>query len=211
VSANQHERASGLGKKFYVNLLHIDSSITGEQSVSRQLTARIVEGLQKGSPDLNTTYRDLAKNPLPHHSLAHEAEHDRAAVAASLEEFLAADIVVIGAPMYNHGIPSQLKSWIDAFLVAGKTFRYGENGPVGLAGGKRVIIASARGGVYTDGPMSAHDFQETYLRDVFAFIGIPDVEFVRAEGVAMGPDARRDAIDAALRQADAAGNLLVAA
>jgi len=178
--------------------------------VSRQLTARIVDGLQ-GSPEMVTAYRDLAKNPLPHHSLSHEAEADRAAVAASLQEFLAADIVVIGAPMYNHGIPSQLKAWIDTFLVAGKTFSYTENGPQGLAGGKRVIIASARGGVYTDGPMASHDFQETYLRDVFSFIGIPDVEFVRAEGVAMGPDARQSAIDGALGRADAVSRVAVAA
>jgi FMN-dependent NADH-azoreductase len=194
-----------------MNRLHVDSSITGDQSVSRQLTARIVERLQTASPDLVTTYRDLAKDPLPHHALAHEAERDRIAVAASLDEFLAADIVVIGAPMYNHGIPSQLKAWIDTFLVAGKTFRYGESGAQGLAGGKRVIVASARGGVYSDGPMASHDYQETYLRDVFSFIGINNVEFVRAEGVAMGPDARRDAIDTALLQADAAGSLAAAA
>jgi FMN-dependent NADH-azoreductase len=198
-------------ERIVMNLLHIDSSITGEQSVSRRLTARIVEGLQKSSPETITTYRDLAKKPLPHHALAHEAEHDRAAVAASLEEFLAADVGVIGAPMYNHGIASQLKAWIDTFLVAGKTFRYGENGPQGLAAGKRVIVASARGGVYLDGPLASHDYQETYLRDVFAFIGISDIEFVRAEGVAMGPDARRDAIETALRQADAAGSLAAAA
>jgi FMN-dependent NADH-azoreductase len=194
-----------------MNVLHIDSSITGEQSVSRRLTARIVEGLRKGSPGLDATYRDLAKNPLPNHAIPHEAERDRDAVAASLEEFLGADVVVIGAPMYNFAIPSQLKAWIDSLLVAGKTFRYTESGVQGLAGRKRIIIASARGGVYSDGPMASHDYQETYLRDVFGFIGIPDVEFVRAEGVAMGPDARQHAIETALGQADAAGSLAVAA
>jgi FMN-dependent NADH-azoreductase len=194
-----------------MHLLHIDSSITGEQSVSRQLTARIVEGLRTESPAATLTYRDLAKNPLPHHLLSHQAERDQVASAASLQEFLDADIVVIGAPMYNFAIPSQLKAWIDSFLVAGKTFRYTENGPQGLLGPKRVIIASARGGVYSDGSMASHDHQETYLRDVFGFIGISDVEFVRAEGVGMGPDVRRHAIETALRQADALSSSAVAA
>jgi FMN-dependent NADH-azoreductase len=185
-----------------VKLLQVDSSITGDQSVSRQLTARIVDGLRQAAPEMTETYRDLAKEPLPHHSLAHEAERDRSAAAASLEEFLEADIVVIGAPMYNFGIPSQLKAWLDSVLIAGKTFRYSENGPVGLAGGKRVIIASSRGGAYSDGPMAPFDHQETYLRDVLGFIGITDVAFVRAEGLAMGDDVRRLAIEAAFAQAD---------
>jgi FMN-dependent NADH-azoreductase len=185
-----------------VNLLHIDSSITGEQSVSRQLSARIADGLRQATPELVTTYRDLAKDPLPHHSLAHAAERDRAAAAASLQEFLDADIVVIGAPMYNFAIPSQLKAWLDSVLIAGKTFQYGENGPQGLAGAKRVIVVSSRGGVYSAGPMASVDHQETYLRDVLRFIGITDLTFVRAEGLKMGDDARRQAIESALAQAD---------
>jgi FMN-dependent NADH-azoreductase len=170
--------------------------------VSRRLTARIVEGIRSGSPDATITYRDLAKDALPHHALPHKAERDRAAAAASLEEFLDADVVVIGAPMYNFAIPSQLKAWIDALLIAGKTFQYTESGPQGLAGGKRVIVASSRGGVYSDGPAASIDYQETYLRHVLSFIGITDVEFVRAEGLAMGADARQQAIEAALAQAD---------
>jgi FMN-dependent NADH-azoreductase len=193
-----------------MKFLHIDSSITGEQSVSRRLTARIVEGLRKRSPEMTATYRDLANDPLPHHAIPHETESDRAAAAASLEEFLEADIVVIGAPMYNFAIPSQLKAWIDSFLVAGKTFRYTEHGPEGLAGRKRVIVASSRGGVYSDGPMASHDHQEAYLRDVFGFIGIGDVQFVRAEGVAT-PDVREGAIETALRQADSLGTEAIAA
>ena len=119
--------------------------------------------------------------------------------AGALDEFLAADIVVIGAPMYNFTIPSQLKAWIDRILIAGKTFRYSEAGPVGLAGGKRVIIASSRGGLYAPGvPLEANDFQEPYLRAVFAFIGIEDVEIVRAEGLALGPEQRDAAVQAAL-------------
>lgn len=185
-----------------MKLLHIDSSITGDQSVSRQLTARIVEGLRRGSPEMTAIYRDLAKDPLPHFVLSHEVEHDSAAATASLEEFLDADVVVIGAPMYNFAIPSQLKAWIDTLLVAGKTFRYAESGPQGLAGGKRVIVASSRGGVYPDGPMAPTDHQETYLRQILGFIGIANVEIVRAEGVAKGPDARQQAIDSALGYAD---------
>ncbi len=182
-------------------ILHIDSSITGDQSVSRRLTARIVEGIRSGLPDSTITYRDLAKEALPHHALAHETERDRAAATDSLDEFLDADIVVIGAPMYNFAIPSQLKAWIDTLLIAGKTFQYGENGVQGLAGGKRVIVASSRGGVYSGGPLAWLD-QETYLRHILSFIGITDVEFVRAEGLAMGPDARQLAIETALAQAD---------
>jgi FMN-dependent NADH-azoreductase len=110
--------------------------------------------------------------------------------AGALDEFVAADAVVIGAPMYNFTIPSQLKAWIDRILIAGKTFRYSEAGPVGLAGGKRVIIASSRGGLYAPGmPFEANDFQEPYLRAVLAFIGIEDIEIVRAEGLALGRDA----------------------
>lgn len=186
-----------------MKLLHIDSSITGDQSVSRQVTGRIAQALRRASSRVTTTYRDLAGDPLPHHTLEHKDERDRAAAAASLEEFLDADVVVIGAPMYNFAIPSQLKAWIDALLVAGRTFKYTERGPQGLAGGKRVIVASSRGGVYSNAEMAALDHQETYLRDVFRFVGIPDVEFVRAEGVAMGADARQQAIESALAYADA--------
>jgi FMN-dependent NADH-azoreductase len=104
-----------------------------------------------------------------------------------MDQFLASDVIVIGAPMYNFSIPSQLKAWIDRIAVAGKTFRYGPNGPEGLAKGKKVVIASARGGAYGD--ESPADFQEPYLRHVFGFLGISDIEFVRAEGVAHGPEA----------------------
>ena len=112
-----------------------------------------------------------------------------------MEQFLAADVLVIGAPMYNFSIPSTLKAWIDRVAVAGKTFRYTENGPEGLAGGKKIIIASGRGGIHTDSPT---DFQEAYLRQVFGFLGVTDIEFVRAEGVAYSPQHRSDAIAGAL-------------
>jgi FMN-dependent NADH-azoreductase len=119
--------------------------------------------------------------------------------AAVLEEFLAADVVVIGAPMYNFGITSSLKTWIDRIAVAGKTFRYTANGPEGLAGGKRVIIASSRGGVYSHGaPAAGMDFQEPYLRALLGFLGVTDIEFVRAEGLAMSDDHKAQAVGGAI-------------
>ena len=121
-----------------------------------------------------------------------------AASAAILEDFLAADVVVIGAPMYNFAIPTQLRSWLDRILVREKTFRYTETGPQGLAAGKRVIVAIARGNLYGPGkPAQPMDFQEPYLRAVFGFIGITDVEFVRAEGVNIGPEQRKAALEGA--------------
>ena len=189
-------------------LLHIDSSILGGGSVSRTLSASIVAKLQGGEPNVSVTYRDLAAEPIPHLSglylaagQAGEAQHDPALQAdltlggAVLDEFLAADIVVIGLGFYNFGIPSQLKAWIDRLAVAGKTFRYTEKGAQGLAGGKRVILAIARGGYYGPGtPSASSEHAETYLRSVFAFFGIPRIEVVAAEGLAVGPDMRTAAI-----------------
>ncbi len=197
-----------------MKLLHIDSSISGANSVSRKLGARIVERLTARHPGLEVTYRDLIADPVPHHTAelwtakrtgaagpAHQADFD--AINATLEAFLAADIVVVGAPMYNFGIPSQLKAWMDCVMVAGRTFRYTAAGPEGLAGDKRLIIASARGGAYTPGsPMQALDYQETYLTSFFGFLGITNIEFVRAEGMAFGPDVATPAVEAALAQAD---------
>ncbi|MDE2307766.1 MAG: NAD(P)H-dependent oxidoreductase [Xanthomonadaceae bacterium] len=182
-----------------MKLLHIDSSALGSHSVSRQLTADIVAELKRHAPGLAASYRDLAAEPLPHWTPVADAA-DPAAVLGSrmLEEFLAADVVVIGAPMYNFAIASQLKAWIDRILVAGKTFRYTANGPEGLAGGKRVIVASSRGGFYgKDTAAAAMDFQEPYLRAAFAFIGIDDVEFVRAEGLAVSEQHKAEALKSA--------------
>lgn len=198
-----------------MKLLHVDSSILGQNSVSRILSAEIVAAERARHPGLEVTYRDLAAAPVGHLSGAHLAAfqgaapeaaglpEDIAAGQAALAEFLAADIVVVGAPMYNFGIASQLKAWIDRLAVAGQTFRYTETGPVGLAGGKRVIVASSRGGFYGAGtPNAALDHQETYLRGIFGFFGITDVTFIRAEGIAMGPEARATAIDAAKQTID---------
>lgn len=181
-----------------MKLLHIDSSVLGENSASRSMTAAIVARLRSEHPGIEVTRRDLAAQSLPHFTPVLAESHPCVARNGEiLDEFLAADIVVIGAPMYNFTIPTQLKAWIDRVLTAGKTFRYTENGPEGMAGGKRVIIASSRGGIYSEGPATAVDFQETYLRHVFGFIGIHDVEFVRAEGLNLGAEQR----EAALAQA----------
>ena len=195
-----------------MNLLHIDSSLLGEASASRQLSRSIVERLQREHPGLQATYRDLDAAPLPHWTGADLAASRQPANspdeplsasaktnAAVLQEFLDADIVVVGAPMYNLGVPSALKAWIDRISIAGVTFRYTEHGPEGLAGGKRVVIASTRGGLYAEGsPIAALDFQETYLRAVFAFLGVTDVQVVRAEGLALSPEHRQAALQAAL-------------
>ena len=172
-------------------ILKVDSSITGENSISRQLTAAIVEQLQHADPLAQVTYRDVVAAPLPHFVIGEEKNE-------SVEEFLMADTVVIGAPMYNFSVSSQLKAWIDQILVAGRTFRYTDTGVVGLAGPKRIIVAVSRGGFYrADTPMAAMEHLESYLRAVFAFIGL-EPEFVIAEGVQLGPDHRAKAIEEAL-------------
>ncbi len=196
-----------------MKLLHIDSSVLGPHSVSRQVSAAIVDRLKQAAPSLQVVYRDLSQAPLAHLSGSHlaaaqgapapaELGPDLAASAAALDEFLAADIVVIGAPMYNFTIPSQLKAWIDRILVAGKTFSYGANGPQGLAGGKRVILAISRGGYFGAGsPAASLEHLETYLRGVLAFMGITNPEFIIADGIQVGPDHREKALAGALQAA----------
>jgi FMN-dependent NADH-azoreductase len=193
-----------------MKLLHIDASIAGDHSVSRRVSAEIVEQLRRDAPDLAVTYRDLSAAPLPHLTLAHlpgvpavdGLEAEQAQSNAVLDEFLAADIVVIGAPMYNFSVPSQLKAWIDRVLVAGRTFRYTATGPEGLASAKRVIVALSRGGFYGAGsPAAAAEHVETYLRTVFGLIGVTNLEFVIAEGVQISPDHRQTALEAALKAA----------
>jgi len=193
-----------------MKLLHIDSSVFGENSASRNLTAAIVARLRAEHADIEVIRRDLAAQTLPHFTPVLENSHPCVARNAEiLDEFLSADIVVIGAPMYNFAIPTQLKAWIDRILAAGKTFRYTEAGPEGLAGGKRVIIASARGGIYSDAAGKASDFQEAYLRRVFEFIGVDNPEFVRAEGLNLGAAQRDAAMAKARRQIE--GEVRVAA
>ncbi|MGH6965522.1 MAG: FMN-dependent NADH-azoreductase [Phenylobacterium sp.] len=208
-----------------MNLLHVDSSILGDHSVSRQISAAAVASLRATIPGLNVVYRDLDATPAPHQSGAllaarglsaeqrnPDQTRDVAHADAILDEFLAADIVVIGVPMYNFGIPSQLKSWIDHLAVAGKTFQYSEGGVEGLAKGKRVILASSRGGFYgPDSPAASLQHQESYLRGFFGFIGITDVEVVGAEGVNISPDHKATALKAAVAQAGSLSEIRQAA
>lgn len=174
-----------------MKLLHLDSSALGGQSASRELSAAIVAGWRAAYPQSEVRYRDLDAQPLPHLTAAALAKTDPEAAAdaeGALRDFLDADVVVVGAPMYNFGVPSTLKAWIDRVAVAGRTFRYTAAGPEGLAGGKRVIVASSRGGAYGDA--SPADFQEAYLRQLFGFLGVRDIEFVRAEGLNLSPEYR---------------------
>ena len=190
-----------------MQLLHIDSSVLGSNSASRALSAEIVAKQVALHPGINVVYRDLAADAALHLSSAHLAAWQGGAIEDALlgadlakgggylDELLASDIVVIGAPMYNFSIPSQLKAWIDRVVVAGKTFRYGANGAEGLLKNKKVFIASSRGNVYVAGsPAAALEHHESYLTGVLSFIGLSDVTIVRAEGLAFGPEAKEAAM-----------------
>ena len=181
-----------------MKLLHLDSSILGANSVSRALSADIVAREKALHPGLQVTYRDLAADTELHLSGSHLAG---LAGNPYLDEVFAADIIVIGAPMYNFTVPSQLKAWIDRVLVAGKTFRYGDKGAEGLVAGKKVFIASSRGNIYSpESPAAGLEHHESYLKTVLGFIGLTDVTIVRAEGIAFGPEARAHAIAQAREQ-----------
>jgi FMN-dependent NADH-azoreductase len=190
-----------------MQLLHIDSSVLGPNSASRALSAEIVARQIALRPGLNVVRRDLAADAAFHLSSAHLAAWQGNAVedadlgadlakgGAYLDELSASDIIVIGAPMYNFSIPSQLKAWIDRVVVAGKTFRYGANGAEGLLKNRKVFIASSRGNVYAAGsPAAALEHHESYLTGVLSFIGLTDVTIVRAEGLAFGPEAKEAAM-----------------
>ena len=188
-----------------MKLLHLDSSILGDNSASRALSAAVVAQVRAHQPGVEVIHRDLSgAHALPHLDGSALAQADvvlAARAARVLEEFLAADVVVIGAPMYNFGIPSQLKAWIDRIAVAGKTFRYTAEGSQGLAGGKKVIVAATYGGMH---PVdSGRNFVEPYLRQVFAFLGIDDVEFANPEGLNISPEQRAYALEAANERIDA--------
>lgn len=182
-------------------ILVIDSAISGETSVSRTLVAEAVTALNAD----RVIYRDLGAEPVPHLTEATLAgvrgepstDAHRATRALSdqlLDELRAADVIVIGAPMYNFSIATSLRAWFDHVLRAGETFRYTEAGPEGLLTGKKAIVIESRGGLYSQGPAQAIDFQEPYLRHLLGFIGITDVAFVHAEKIGYGPEARAEAI-----------------
>ena len=179
-------------------LLVIESSARQQDSVSRQLTQQFLSQWQSAHPNDQVAVRDLAVNPVPHLDATllggwmkpadqrSETEQDALERSNTLtDELIAADVLVLGAPMYNFAIPSTLKAWFDHVLRAGVTFKYTETGPQGLLTGKRAFVLTARGGIYTG---SALDHQEPYVRQVLAFVGIHDVTFIHAEGLNMGGD-----------------------
>jgi FMN-dependent NADH-azoreductase len=201
-----------------MKLLHIDSSPLAANSVSRELTRRTVAQWQAAHPGTVVEHLDLALDA-PNHlnldslgfrlapdavGLTEVQKRENALSEKLVSQFLAADVVVVGAPMYNFSVPTQLKAWIDRIAQGGRTFRYTEQGPQGLAGGKTVIVASSRGGVYSTNPaLAGLDHQESYLATVFGFLGVTDLRFVRAEGVAMGEAAKAQALSAAEPQIQA--------
>jgi FMN-dependent NADH-azoreductase len=188
-------------------VLVLNSSASGPDSVSKQLVQATVDRLRSQNPGLRVVERDLGAHPVPHLTVETtpalrggeaETEAQRTAVAFSdalIEELKAADIVVIGAPMYNFGIPSTLKTWFDYVLRAGLTFKYSEAGPEGLLKGKRAIVVESRGGLYSSGPAQPLDSQEPHLRTLLGFIGISEIAFIRAEKLGYGPEAREQAIN----------------
>lgn len=191
-----------------MKILHIDSSTTGEDSVTRELTAAIVAHLQAKTPDAQVERLDLEANPVPHLDvvttgalrLPPEAQSDAMKAAAPaqlayLNQFMGADVAVIGAPMYNFSVPSQLKAWLDRLGVPGVSFTYSETGPKGLAGNTRVIIASSQGGMYEAGDAAEH--QESLLRVFFGFLGVTDLTIVRADKIGFGPEMRAASLAAA--------------
>ncbi len=197
-----------------MQLLHIDSAITGAQSVSRQLSRQVVDSWVAAHPGTQVTHLDLVTHAPAHltqdalalrmgqtENLSEAQKRENAVTEGLLQQFLAADVIVIGAPLYNFSIPTQLKAWIDRLAQPGRTFRYTASGPEGLAGGKTVIVASSRGGLYsTSEGGRAMEHQESYLQTVLGFLGITDVRFVRAEGLGMGEAVRAAALASA--QAD---------
>ncbi len=202
------------------NILYLNSSVRSTGSVSRQLSGEFIEKLKAAHPGAKVVTRDLAAHPLPHLSESmvgayftppeQRSDEQKQLIKTSDEvvaELLAADIVVVGAPMYNFSVSSTLKAWIDHVARAGVTFKYTETGPVGLVHGKKFVIFTSRAGVYSSGPAQALDFQETYLRGVLGFLGITDVSFVSAEGLAMGDEA----VNSALANGRQAMDALIAA
>jgi FMN-dependent NADH-azoreductase len=193
-------------------VLIIDSAATGEASVSHKLTDQFADRLRRHDPSVRITRRDIGAAPIPHLTAetvgairGAEAETDAARAALALSDRLIAevkdaDVIVIGAPMYNFGMASTLKTWFDHILRAGITFRYSAEGPEGLVKGKKAVVIESRAGLYSEGPAAVMDHQEPHIRTLLSFMGVTDVTFVRAEKLAFGPDAASAAIAEAGQQ-----------
>lgn len=194
------------------NLLQINSSIYSANGQSSQLADRFVAAWQAKNPGASVTVRDLARDPIPHLSverfqafLAKPGERTPAQQAVAnfsdrlIEEIKQADVIVLGLPLYNFGVPSMLKAYFDHIARAGVTFRYTDKGSVGLLGGKKVYVFAARGGVYAG---TSLDTQTYYVRDFLKFLGMDDVEFVYAEGLAINEQTKQTALLEASRKID---------
>lgn len=199
-----------------MNILHINAGLFADQSVSTQLSTQVVGRLTQASPDATVVTRNVAQDPVTHldaeilmaasvaeDERSEEQQRELAVTETLLDELFAADVLVIGAPMYNFGIPSQLKAWVDRIAQAGRTFKYTENGPQGLLTGKRAYVASARGGFYSSGDTAAMDHQESYMKTLLGFVGITDVTIVRAEGVNISDSQREESLQSAADSIDA--------
>lgn len=195
------------------NILLIQSSPKGPESYSNKVALSVINELKARNPDAQVVVRNLAENPPPHIGSAflsglgakpeqRSTEQTRVLAVSDklIDELAAADVFVLAVPMHNFGPPSTLKAWLDHVIRAGRTFAYTQNGPQGLLKGKRAILVLSRGGVYSDGPAKAFDFQEPYLRTALGFIGITDVDVVRVEGVAMSAIGPEKAVSSAIQQ-----------
>jgi FMN-dependent NADH-azoreductase len=197
------------------HILALHGSLSSEHSISSRLVNQTVAALRQSAPNAEVTVRDLTASPVPHldgealsgirGDAVTEAQIAARALANQLiGELKAADVLVIGAPMYNFGIPSSLKAWFDYVLHPGVTFQYGEGGPKGLLTGKRSIVILSRGGFYSDGPAKAYDSQEPHLRTLLGFMGITDVTFIYVERLAMGLQVQEAALATATGQIERA-------
>lgn len=185
-----------------MKILHVDSSILGDYSTSKKITAKIIENFKSKNNETEISYLDLSINPLPHFdgtmlNADYIKKEDVELNKKILNTFFESDIIVIGAPMYNFSIPSQLKSWIDRLLISGVTFKYTENGPIGLVNNKKLIIVSTKGGLYPD---NIPNYQNDYLKAVFNFIGITDIKIINAEGLNLGENYKNESLDKAFKE-----------
>ncbi len=204
------------------NILFISSSPRGAASQSSKVAEQLITGILAEDPTATVTRRDLGRDPLPHLDEAflgamfapaetHSAEQAKLLALSDelVDELFAADIVVIGSAMINFTVTSTLKSWFDFIARGGKTFQYTETGPVGLVTGKRVVVVEAKGGIYSDGPMKVHDYQQPWIRFMLGFLGMTDVEVIHVEGQALGPDRASQGVNEAGTRAEATARALV--